>query len=54
MDSLQHLQTLAHMFMFNHGTHCRGQITATWTAMGPPAPERDMVYMLQSENKPEP
>jgi Arc/MetJ family transcription regulator len=25
---------------------------ATWTAMGPPAPELDMLYMLQSENKP--
>jgi uncharacterized damage-inducible protein DinB len=52
MDFLQHLQTLAHVV--NHGTHHSGQITASWTAMGPPAPERDMVYMLQSENKPEP
>jgi len=50
MDFLQHLQTLAHVV--NHGTHRRGQITASWTAMVPPAPELDMVYMLQSENKP--
>jgi uncharacterized damage-inducible protein DinB len=50
MDFLQHLQTLEHMF--NRDTRCRGQITASWTAMGPPAPELNMVYMLQAENKP--
>jgi hypothetical protein len=38
--------TLAHVF--NHSTHHRGQITAALTAMGQPAPELDMVYMLQA------
>ena len=42
--------TLAHVF--NHNTHHRGQITAALTAMGQPAPELDMVYMLQAENQP--
>jgi uncharacterized damage-inducible protein DinB len=42
--------TLAHVF--NHSTHHRGQITAALTAMGQPAPELDMVYMLQAENQP--
>jgi len=42
--------TLAHVF--NHSTHHRGQITAALTAMGQPAAELDMVYMLQAENKP--
>lgn len=39
--------TLAHVF--NHGTHHRGQITATLTALGQPGPELDLVYMLQQE-----
>lgn len=43
--------TLAHVF--NHGTHHRGQITAALTRLGQPAPELDLVYMLQEEqNKP--
>ncbi len=37
--------TLAHVF--NHGTHHRGQITATLTALGQPCPELDLVYYLQ-------
>ena len=42
--------TLAHVF--NHSTHQRRQITAALTARGQPAPELDMVYMLQAENQP--
>jgi uncharacterized damage-inducible protein DinB len=45
MDSVKH-------FELNHSTHHRGQITAALTAMGQPAPELDMVYMLQAENQP--
>ena len=45
MDSIKH-------FELNHGVHRRGQITAALTAMGQPAPELDMVYMLQAENQP--
>lgn len=43
--SLPFTATLAHVF--NHGTHHRGQITAALTALGHPAPELDLVYMLQ-------
>ena len=50
VQSLPFAATLAHVF--NHSTHHRGQITAALTAMGQPAPELDMVYMLQAENKP--
>jgi uncharacterized damage-inducible protein DinB len=50
MDSAPHFQTLAHVF--NHSTHHHGPITAALTAMGQPAAELDMVYMLQAENKP--
>lgn len=39
--------TLTHVF--NHGTHHRGQITTILTALGQPAPELDLVYMLQAE-----
>ena len=39
--------TLAHVF--NHGTHHRGQISAGLTALGLPAPEIDLVGMLQEE-----
>ena len=39
--------TLAHVF--NHGTHHRGQITAAMTLLGQPAPELDLLYMLQEE-----
>jgi uncharacterized damage-inducible protein DinB len=42
--------TLAHVF--NHSTHHRGHIAAAMTAMGQPAPELDMVYMLEAENQP--
>jgi uncharacterized damage-inducible protein DinB len=42
--------TLAHVF--NHSTHHRGHIAAALTAMAQPAPELDMVYMLQAENQP--
>ena len=45
--SLPFAPTLAHVF--NHGTHHRGQISAALTAMGRPAPELDIVYMLQAE-----
>jgi len=45
--SLPFAPTLAHVF--NHGTHHRGQISAALTAMGRPAPEMDIVYMLQAE-----
>lgn len=41
--------TLGHVF--NHGTHHRGQITATLTMLGKPCPELDLVYMLQEESK---
>lgn len=37
--------TLAHVF--NHGTHHRGQISAALTALGQPAPDLDMVVLLQ-------
>jgi len=40
--------TLTHVF--NHGTHHRGQVTAALTAMGHPAPELDLVRMLQQEH----
>ncbi len=50
LHSLTFAATLAHVF--NHSTHHRGQITAALTAMGQPAPELDMVYMLQAENQP--
>jgi uncharacterized damage-inducible protein DinB len=50
VHALPFAATLAHVF--NHGTHHRGQITAALTAMGQPAPELDMVYMLQAENNP--
>ena len=46
-QSLPFAATLAHVF--NHSTHHRGQITAALTAMGRPAPELDMVYMLQAQ-----
>ncbi|MBU6261106.1 MAG: DinB family protein [Burkholderiales bacterium] len=39
--------TLLHVF--NHGTHHRGQISAALTALRRPAPEIDLVYMLQEE-----
>jgi uncharacterized damage-inducible protein DinB len=42
--------TLVHVF--HHISHHRGHITAAMTAMGQPAPELDMVYMLQAENQP--
>ncbi len=41
--------TLGHVF--NHGTHHRGQITATITAMGHPCPQLDLVWMLQAEGR---
>jgi uncharacterized damage-inducible protein DinB len=46
-QSLPFAATLAHVF--NHSTHHRGQITAAMTGMGQPAPELDMVYMLQEQ-----
>ena len=42
--------TLAHVF--NHNTHHRGQITAALTAIGQPALELNLVYMLQTKNQP--
>ena len=45
--SLPFAATLAHVF--NHGTHHRGQISAALTTLGWPAPELDMVVMLQQE-----
>ena len=45
--SLPFAATLAHVF--NHGTHHRGQITAAITRFGHPAPELDLVWMLQQE-----
>jgi len=39
--------TLAHVF--NHATHHRGQISAALTGMHRPAPELDLVWMLQAE-----
>lgn len=44
--------TLVHVF--NHGTHHRGQITASLSAMGYPCPELDLIYMLveQAKNHP--
>jgi uncharacterized damage-inducible protein DinB len=50
LHSLPFAATLAHVF--NHSTHQRRQITAALTARGQPAPELDMVYMLQAENQP--
>jgi uncharacterized damage-inducible protein DinB len=50
VHSLPFAAALAHVF--NHSTHHRGQITAALTAIGQPAPELDMVDMLQAENKP--
>ena len=41
--------TLTHVF--NHGTHHRGQITAAITRLGHPAPELDLVWMLQHESR---
>lgn len=41
--------TLAHVF--NHGTHHRGQISTALTQLGLPAPEMDIIYMLQAEVK---
>ena len=38
--------------VFHHRSHHRGHIAAAMTAMGQPAPELDMVYMLQAENQP--
>ena len=48
--SLPFAATLAHVF--NHGTHHRGQITAALTACGMPAPELDLVFLLQEESRP--
>jgi uncharacterized damage-inducible protein DinB len=48
--SLPFAATLAHVF--NHGTHHRGQITAAFTACGLPAPELDLVFLLQEESRP--
>jgi len=44
-QSLPFAATLAHVF--NHGTHHRGQISAALTALGQPAPNLDMVALLQ-------
>ncbi len=44
-------ETMAHVF--NHGTHHRGQISAALTALGQPAPELDLIFMLQQEAKDE-
>lgn len=44
---LPYAATLAHVF--NHGTHHRGQVTAALTALGRPAPEIDLVWMLVGE-----
>jgi len=44
--------TLTHVF--NHGTHHRGQISAALTALGQPAPELDLVFMLQQEAQVQP
>lgn len=48
--SLPFAATLAHVF--NHGTHHRGQISAALTACGMPAPELDLVFLLQEESRP--
>jgi uncharacterized damage-inducible protein DinB len=48
-QSLPFAPTLGHVF--NHATHHRGQITAAITAFGQPAPELDMVMMLQHESR---
>ncbi len=39
---------LAHVF--NHGSHHRGQISAALTQLGRPAPELDMIIMLQRDS----
>lgn len=46
--SLPFAPTLTHVF--NHGTHHRGQISAALTMLGRPAPELDLVVMLQEES----
>ena len=48
-QSLPFAPTLGHVF--NHATHHRGQITAAITAFAQPAPELDMVMMLQRESR---
>jgi len=47
--SLPFSPALVHVF--NHGTHHRGQITAAITALGHPAPELDLVFLLQEESR---
>jgi uncharacterized damage-inducible protein DinB len=45
--------TLSHVF--NHGTHHRGQISAAITAMGHPAPEIDLLFVVMADlAKPQP
>lgn len=50
-QNLPFAATLAHVF--NHGTHHRGQVTASLTTMGRSCPELDLVYMLQAETSSE-
>jgi len=45
--SLPFAASLAHVF--NHGTHHRGQVTAALTMLGRPAPELDLIFMLQQD-----
>jgi uncharacterized damage-inducible protein DinB len=47
--SLPFAATLAHVF--NHGTHHRGQISAALTTLGQPAPDLDMVVLLQQTHR---